>query len=567
MLKLFISYYKKHLRLFILDMLCASLFALVNLVTPYIVGVLIDDAIPSKNMEAIVTLSIVIVCFAFLSPIFRFIITYYGHMMGTKIERDMRIDLFKHLQRMDSKFFVDKRVGELMSRIIGDLRDISEFSHHGPEDLFLSILMIFGSLIIMITISPLLTLVIFILLLLTIFASGSRRKKMSKAFSKTRVSQADLNNQTENSLSGIAVVKSYTNEDFEIDRFVNTSFKYQDSWSEAYFESGVFSFFVVLGTKLILSLTLVFASVLAYRGYMTVGEVATFVLYITFFTGPINSLMSFVDQYQKGWSGFKRFYEILQVDDKIKGGSVEYVGLKESIVFKNVSFEYEEEKVIKNFSLEIPKNRSVALVGKTGVGKSTIAKLLPRFYDVTSGSVCIDGINIKDYDIQGLRDGIGYVEQDSYIFYGTILENILYGRPDASFEQVKEAAKLASLDEFIDSLEQGYNTDVGAKGIKLSGGQKQRLSLARMFLKQPDVLVLDEATSALDNKTELQVQKAIEKLCKNSTSLIIAHRLTTIENCDEICLLDENGIVERGTHEQLMDLKKEYYEMYMSASF
>ncbi len=567
MLKLFISYYKKHLRLFILDMLCASLFALVNLVTPYIVGVLIDDAIPSKNMDAIVTLSIVIVCFAFLSPIFRFIITYYGHMMGTKIERDMRIDLFKHLQRMDSKFFVDKRVGELMSRIIGDLRDISEFSHHGPEDLFLSILMIFGSLIIMITISPLLTLVIFILLLLTIFASGSRRKKMSKAFSKTRVSQADLNNQTENSLSGIAVVKSYTNEDFEIDRFVNTSFKYQDSWSEAYFESGVFSFFVVLGTKLILSLTLVFASVLAYRGYMTVGEVATFVLYITFFTGPINSLMSFVDQYQKGWSGFKRFYEILQVDDKIKGGSVEYVGLKESIVFKNVSFEYEEEKVIKNFSLEIPKNRSVALVGKTGVGKSTIAKLLPRFYDVTSGSVCIDGINIKDYDIQGLRDGIGYVEQDSYIFYGTILENILYGRPDASFEQVKEAAKLASLDEFIDSLEQGYNTDVGAKGIKLSGGQKQRLSLARMFLKQPDVLVLDEATSALDNKTELQVQKAIEKLCKNSTSLIIAHRLTTIENCDEICLLDENGIVERGTHEQLMDLKKEYYEMYMSASF
>lgn len=567
MYKLFISYYRKHLGLFMLDMTCATSLAFTNLLTPYIVGILVDEAIPDGNVNMMIKWGVVILVLAILAPVFTFVISYLGHMMGTKIERDMRIDLFKHYQTMDSKFFVEKRIGELISRLIGDLKDISEFSHHGPEDLFISALMLIGSLIILFTISPLLTSIILVILVLTLLFAGTRRKKMSRAFVKTRIYQADLNSQTENSLSGISVIKSYTNEEFEIDRFTEVSYQYQKGWGGAYFQMGVFQSVVTLGIKLMLAVTVVLGTYLAYNGTITPGEVSTFVLYIAFFTGPIKQLMSFVDQYQKGWSGFARFYNMLQVTDDIKSGDVEFDKLEDSIEFDNVSFSYGDEYIVKDFNLKIKKNSSVALVGKTGVGKSTIAKMIPRFYDTTAGSIKIDGVDIKNFTLDSLRGKVGYVEQDSYVFYGTIKENILYGKPEATMEEVVEAAKQASLDEFINSLEDGYETHVGSKGLKLSGGQKQRISLARMFLKKPDILVLDEATSALDNKTEVLIQNAIEKLSASCTSLIIAHRLTTIEQCDEICVLGPEGIMEQGTHQELMDLKGEYYEMYMSTSF
>ncbi len=566
MLKTFISYYRRHLGLFILDMGSATSLAVINLMVPYIVGLLIDDMIPNGNKTGMITLSVLILVLALLSPLLTFIVSYFGHVMGTKIERDMRIDLFKHFQKMDSKFFTNKRIGELMSRLIGDLRDISEFAHHGPEDLFISLIMLIGSLAVLFTVSWLLTAVIFIILVLTLIFAGSRRKKMSKAFANTRKYQADLNSQTENSLSGVSVTKSYTSEEYEINRFSNSSLNYQRSWGGAYFQAGVFSSVVTLGIKLMLALTLVIGTYLAANKTITPGQLATFILYISFFTAPIKSLMSFVDQYQKGWSGFSRFYEMLQVKDEVITGDKEFKSVSDKIEFKGIEFRYDHDtKILSDFTLDIHKNESVAIVGKTGVGKSTIAKLIPRFYDVTKGQILIDGVDIKDYSIKSLRGNVGYVEQDSYIFFGTIKDNILYGDLDATDEELIEAAKKASLDEFVNELPNKYDTIVGDRGIKLSGGQKQRISLARIFLKNPSVLVLDEATSALDNKTELAVQRSIEKLSENRTSLIIAHRLTTIENCDKICLVDENGISEMGTHEQLMSLKGKYFDMYTSA--
>ncbi len=566
MLKLFVSYYKRHYGLFFLDMTSATLLAMVNLTTPYIIGLIIDDAIPNHDIEQIKIYSLVIVLLMLLVPVLVFIISYYGHMMGTKIERDMRIDLFNHLHTLDNKFFVNKRIGELISRIVGDLRDISEFAHHGPEDLFLSILMIVGSLIIMLTISPLLTGVIFLLVVFTIVTTMGRRKRMANAFSETRVYQADLNSQAENCLSGISVVKSYANEEFEKQRFAGVSEGYQQSWARAYYQVGWFAAVIEFGLKITLAAAIVLGAYLAYNNHISAGQVSTFVLYVVFFQGPINKLTAFVDQYLKGFSGFKRFYEVMQLNGEIASGDVEYTQLQDEIELRNVGFSYGGEAVLDDISIKVKKNSSVALVGKTGVGKSTIAKLLPRLYDVSSGELLIDGVNIKDYTLGSLRNNIGYVEQESYIFYGTIKENILYGKPDATFEEVVRASKLASLDEFVNTLEDGYETSVGSKGMKLSGGQRQRISLARMFLKDPDILVLDEATSALDNKTEVLIQNAIDRLSKSCTSIIIAHRLSTIEKCDEIVVLDETGIVERGTHSELMELKGEYYEMHLRAS-
>ncbi len=567
MLKLFVSYYKRHYKLFILDMSCALLLAIINLLTPYLIGLIVDDAIPNHNLEQIKIMSIIIFVIMLLIPILIFIISYFGHMMGTKIERDMRTDLFNHLHTLDNKFFVEKRIGELMSRIVGDLRDISEFAHHGPEDLFISVFMIIGSLILMYTINPLLTGIIFLLLVFTVITTATRRTRMARAFTNTRTHQADLNSQTENCLSGISVVKSYANEDFEIERFSKVSSDYQKSWAKAYYQMGWFASVIEFGMKFTLAISIIIGAYLAYNGVISAGEVSTFVLYIVFFQGPVHKLTSFVDQYMKGFSGFKRFYELMQVNGEIESGCVEFKKLDGNIELKNVSFSYGNEPVLDNVSIKIEKNSSVALVGKTGVGKSTIAKLLPRLYDVSKGELLIDGANIKDYTLDSLRRKIGYVEQESYIFFGTIKENILYGRPDASDEEVINASKLASLDEFVNTLEYGYDTNVGSKGIKLSGGQRQRLSLARMFLKKPEILVLDEATSALDNKTELLIQDAIEKLSKSCTSVIIAHRLSTVEKCDVIYVLDETGIIESGSHEQLMSLKGEYYEMYLRASF
>ncbi len=567
MFRSFVRYYRNHLKLFLLDMSCATAIAIIDLSIPLMVKIFIDDAIPNNNYDLMKIIIIIAFIFLILSVVFHYIVSYYGHVMGTRIEKDMRQDLFEHFQKMDTKFFSEEQVGKLMSRLVGDLRDISEFSHHGPEDIFISFVMLIGSFIVLSTVNVVLTLILIVIVVIMVFFTRLRRVKMTKAFKKTREVHAELNSQIENSLSGISVVKAYTNEGYEKRRFANANNTYQGSWDRAYYEMGVFNSFMEFMLKFMTVIVITVGGFLAINGRMSTGELAAFILYISYFTSPLKRLISFFDQYQKGWSGFRRFFDMLQVEDEIKSGDLVFDKLESDIVFDNISFKYEDDYIVKDFNIEVKRNTSVALVGKTGVGKSTLAKLVPRFYDVNDGAILINNHNVKDYSLESLRSKIGYVEQDSYIFFGTILENIMYGRPDATFEEVREAAKKASLEEFIMTLEEGYDTQVGARGIKLSGGQKQRISLARMFLKNPEILVLDEATSALDNKTELLIQGSIEKLSENRTCLMIAHRLTTVENCDLIYVLGETGIIESGTHDELMNKKGEYYEMYISASF
>ncbi|MFV0499860.1 MAG: ABC transporter ATP-binding protein [Bacilli bacterium] len=565
MFKKFASYYKNHLKIFLLDMFCALGIAVIDLLVPIIFRIFMDDAIPNQNYDKLLNYSIVLVICLVLAVIFNYIVSYYGHVMGTRIEKDMRQDLFNHFQGMDMKFFSESQVGKLMSRLVGDLRDISEFSHHGPEDIFISAIMLVGSFIILATINVLLTFILLLILVIMLVITYVRKNRMSKAFRNTREVHANLNSQISNILSGIGVVKSYTNEEFEKERFLHFNGEYQESWDGAYYEMGVFTSIMHLMLKLMMYVVIILGGYLTMRGNMSIGDLAAFILYIAYFTSPIRRLIGFFDQYQKGWSGFTRFYEMLQVKDKIKDGEKEFIDFNEKINIKNASFSYDEEVIFSNLNIDIKKNSSVALVGKTGVGKSTIAKLIPRFYDLTSGEILIDNSNIKNFTLKSLRKQIGYVEQDSYIFFGTILENILYGNPKASYEEVVEASKLASLDDFINTLPDGYNSHVGENGVRLSGGQRQRVSLARMFLKNPKILVLDEATSALDNQTEVLIQKSIEQLSENRTSIIIAHRLTTVEKCDTIYLLGKDKILEKGSHQELMDRKGEYYELYMSA--
>lgn len=565
MYKKFFSYYRNHLRIFLIDIFASFSLAIIDLLVPIIFRIFIDDAIPNKDMDKIIGYSVVLVACLIFTVIFNYIVSYYGHVMGTRIEKDMRQDLFNHFQKMDMKFFSEEQVGKLMSRLVGDLRDISEFSHHGPEDVFISFIMLGGSFIILAMINIPLTIILLVILVVMLAYTRSRKTKMTKAFKCTREVHADLNNQISNILSGMSVVKSYTNEEYEKDRFALFNGEYQMSWDGAYYEMAVFTSIMNLMLKMMMYAVIIIGGVFTIKGYMSAGDLGAFVLYIAYFTSPIKRLIGFFDQYQKGWSGFTRFYDMLQVDDNVKSGNKIFTDFNDSIELKCADFAYEENHIFKSLDIEIKKNTSVALVGKTGVGKSTIAKLIPRFYDVSGGEVLIDGCNIKEFELESLRENIGYVEQDSYIFFGTILENILYGRPDASFEEVVASAKLASLDEFVETLPDKYDTNVGEKGVKLSGGQRQRVSLARMFLKNPKILVLDEATSALDNQTEVLIQKSIEYLSENRTSIIIAHRLTTIEHCDMIYLLGEDGIVEKGSHAELMDNKGAYYDLYMSA--
>ncbi len=565
MKKKFISYYRKHLGLFTLDMLCALVIALIELSIPFIVGIIIDDAVMNRDTNLVFKFGTLLGILIIIDFIMRFIVTYYGHMMGTRIEKDMRYDLFMHFQKMDIKFFTNEKVGRLMNRLVGDLRDISEFAHHGPEDIFLSLVMLIGSFVVLFSINSLLTLLLLAILLGMMIFTVLRRHKMMDAFRKTRIYQAELNSQVENSLSGMAVMKAYTNESYELNKFEESNFDFQQSWVGAYFQMGIFNSTMNFALKIITVLTVVFGGYLAINAHISYGNYASFILYVTYFTAPLKTLISFFDHLQKGYSGFERFYEMILKDDEVKSGDLSFTKFEKDISFVDASFKYEDELIFNKLSFTILKNESVALVGKTGVGKSTIAKMLPRFYDLTTGELLIDGCDIKNYKLDELRQKIGYVQQDAHIFYGTIKENILYGNVNASDDEVRVAAKLAHLDEFVESLPKKYETEVGERGLKLSGGQKQRLSLARIFLKNPDILVFDEATSALDNETEKFIQKSIAKLSENRTTLIIAHRLTTIKNVDKIYLLGDDGFIEVGSHDELMANKHEYYHLYMAA--
>ncbi|WP_238884211.1 ABC transporter ATP-binding protein [Clostridium sp. YIM B02551] len=568
MIKDFIKYYKPHKKLFIMDLFCAFLAAICDLFYPMITRGIINDYVPNKNLRLLVTWTIALLFIYILKLGLNYFVEYWGHVVGVRMQGDMRRDIFKHLQKLPFKYFDDNKTGVIMSRIINDLMDISELAHHGPEDLFLSIIMLIGSFIILCTINVKLTLITFAFIPFLLIFAIKKRMKMANAFKETRVKIGEVNASLENSVSGIRVSRAFTNRAYEIEKFEEGNKAFESAREFAYkamaeFFSGM-NFIVDFLNLTVLSL----GGFFTFKGYISVGDYVAYLLYIKMFMDPIKRLINFVEQLQSGMTGFERFKEIMEVsEEEDLNNAIEIKDVKGQITFDNVSFKYDDEEthVLKELSLNINQGQTVALVGPSGGGKTTLCHLVPRFYEVDEGDIFIDNINIKNINRDSLRKNIGLVQQDVFLFTGTIYENILYGNPDASEEEVIEAAKRANIHDFIMSLPDGYNTYIGEKGLKLSGGQKQRMSIARVFLKNPKILILDEATSALDNTTELIIQKSLEELAKGRTTLIVAHRLSTIKNADEIVVLTAEGIAEKGNHQELLSKNGIYTSLYSAS--
>lgn len=565
MLKKFISYYKPYRKLFALDMSCAFLIAAIDLAFPLIARQFINDIIPNGKLRIFYIFIIALLILAVIRAVLNYIIDYWGHIVGTRMERDMRRDLFEHLQTLSFDYFDNIKTGHLMSRIVNDLREISELAHHGPEDLFISLVMLIGSFIILTTIEWRLTLIIYSFLPLLIWYATLKRKKMTAAFRSVRKRIANVNAQLENSISGIRVAKSFTNEEYEIEKFDEGNREFNSSREFAYKAMAEFFAGIFFLSNILNIITLSVGGFFVYRGYINTGDLVAYLLYINFFLQPIRKLTNFTQQFQNGMTGFERFVEIMKVKASIvdKEDAVTLKEIKGKIEFKNVAFKYSEEKfVLSNINLIINPGETMALVGPSGGGKTTLCQLIPRFYEVTKGEILIDGINVKDVKIKSLRENIGMVQQDIFLFTGTIKENILYGKPGAKDTEVIKAAKNANIHDFILSLPERYDSYIGEKGIKLSGGQKQRISLARAFLKNPAILILDEATSALDSEAEIIIQQALEKLTMGRTVLVIAHRLSTIKNANQIVVLTDEGIKEKGNHDELITRDGLYAKLY-----
>ncbi|MCR1933334.1 ABC transporter ATP-binding protein [Clostridium tepidum] len=563
MLKEFISYYKPHKKLFILDMIAAFIVALCDLFYPMITRQIINDIIPNGKIRLLFFWAISLLIIYIMKYFLNHFIQYWGHMVGVRMQADMRKKVFNHLQTLPFKYFDENKTGVIMSRIINDLMEISELAHHGPEDLFISIIMLIGSFIILCTINVPLTIISFAFIPILVWFSMKNRLKMEKAFMDSRVKIGDLNAELENSIAGIRVSKAFTNRNYENEKFDKGNKKFVSARQMAYksmadYFSGMYFFIDILDL-----IVLVAGGYFVYKKLINFGDLVAYLLFIKMFMTPIRKLISFVEQYQSGVTGFQRYRQLLKVKPEVdKEGVKDLKNVKGSIEFKNVSFKYDEDTHILNgLSFKIKEGKTLALVGPSGGGKTTLCNLIPRFYDIDNGDILIDNHSIYDVTIGSLRKNIGIVQQDVFLFTGTIAENILYGNPEATHEEVEKAAKLANIHEFIEGLPEGYNTYVGERGIKLSGGQKQRLSIARVFLKNPPILILDEATSALDNATEYLIQKSLEKLSNGRTTIVVAHRLSTIKNADEIIVLTDKGIEERGTHEELLSLGGIYSEL------
>ena len=565
MLKKFISYYKPYWKLFALDMSCAFLIAAIDLAFPLITRQFINDTIPNGKLRIFYIFIIALLILAVVRAVLNYIIDYWGHIVGTRMERDMRRDLFEHLQTLSFDYFDNIKTGHIMSRIVNDLREISELAHHGPEDLFISLVMLIGSFIILTIIEWRLTFIIYSFLPLLIWYATLKRKKMTAAFRSVRKRIADVNAQLENSISGIRVAKSFTNEEYEIEKFDEGNREFNSSREFAYKVMAEFFAGIFFLSNILNIITLSVGGFFVYRGYINIGDLVAYLLYINFFLQPIRKLTNFTQQFQDGMTGFERFVEIMKVKPSIidKEDAITLKEIKGKIEFKNVAFKYSEKKfVLSNINLAIMPGETMALVGPSGGGKTTLCQLIPRFYEVNDGEILADGINLKDIKIKSLREKIGLVQQDIFLFTGTIKENILYGKPDAEDTEVVEAAKNANIHDFIMSLPEGYDSYIGEKGIKLSGGQKQRISLARAFLKNPAILILDEATSALDSEAEIIIQQALEKLTVGRTVLVIAHRLSTIKNANQIVVLTDEGIKEKGNHDELIAKDGLYTKLY-----
>lgn len=568
-LKKMISYYKPYLHIFWADMFFATLSAGVALVIPLVVRYVTSTLIYCEAdviLHQMVYIAIGLFALLAVDCYSRFFIGNYGHVMGAKMEYDMRQEIFEHMQKLSFSFYDDAKVGQLMSRITSDLFDITELLHHGPENIILSVLKIVGAFVILMNINGWLVLAAFIVLPFMFAFAFLLNKKMRGAFKRNREKIAEINAQIEDNLSGIRVVKSFANEDIEAEKFKIGNDGFLAAKKNSYHYMGSFQAGVGVFTTLIqVNVILVGGILIAYQK-VDISDLITFLLYIGVFTDPIRTLVDFTEQFQNGYTGFERFREIMNIQPDIEDAkdAVVLPHVKGDITFENVSFQYQEnqENVLNHINLQVPAGAYMALVGSSGAGKTTLCSLIPRFYDVTDGRILVDGQDIRKVTLKSLRDQIGMVQQDVYLFAGTIMENIRYGKPDATEAEVIEAAKSANAHEFIMSFPDGYETDIGQRGIKLSGGQKQRLSIARVFLKNPPILIFDEATSALDNESEKVVQDSLEKLAKNRTTFVIAHRLTTIQNAEKILVLTEEGIAESGTHEELLRKGGVYEKLY-----
>lgn len=563
MLKKFVSYYKPYKKLFFLDLFVATISALCDLFYPMITREIANNSIPNREIRAIGIFAGILLVIYLIKMLCAYFMQYWGHLVGVGMQADMRRDIYKHLQNLPIRYFDNNQTGSIMSRIVNDLQDISELAHHGPEDLFISFFMIIGAFAMLIRINIQLTLIIFCLLPLILLYSMFQRKRLLAVFMKTREKTGDINARLQNSISGIRVSKAFVINENERERFEKDNQKFVEAKSKSYKIMAEYTAGVGFLTDLLDYVVLIFGGLFTYWGKIGIGDFLAYLLYIKIFTQPIKRLIAFVEQFQNGMSGFKRFMELIgEEEEGDKVDAIDMGKVEGEIDLQNVSFDHEDKSVLKNISLKISKGKMLALVGPSGGGKTTLCNLIPRFYNIKSGDIKIDGKSIYDVKLESLRKNIGIVQQDVFLFTGTIKENILVGNSEATDEEVMIAAKKANIHDLIMEMPEGYNTFVGERGVKLSGGQKQRIAIARIFLKNPPILILDEATSALDNITERLIQNSLEELCKGRTTIVVAHRLSTIQNADEIIVLTDNGIEERGTHQELLANKGFYHKLY-----
>lgn len=567
MLKRFISYYKPHIPLFILDMFCALVVALCNLVYPRIASNIVERfETGNKQIDALIISAVVLAAVYILKAICQYIVGYYGHLVGVKMQCDMRRDLFNKYERLPFSYFDDHKTGDLLSRLTTDLWDVSELAHHGPENLFLAVLMFIGAFAVLSSINLELTLIMFSIVPFIVLFTILSRRKMSRAMKNSRKQMSEINSVVENSVGGIRETKAYAAEEYERCKFNSTNILFRQYRGEAMKAIGSFdSIMNFLQDILYLTIVLV-GGYFLFENRLTAAQFTAFLLYISMFLNPIQRFVALFQQLQEGMSGFGRFCEIMEATEEVDTGDTVISEIKGDLTFEKVSFGYSSDEegrmVISDLSLHIPAGRTLALVGPSGGGKSTLCHLIPRFYEISEGRILLDGVDTKDITLNSLRKNIGIVSQTVFLFDGSVRDNIAYGTEGATDDEIIEAAKKANIHEYVSTLPSGYNTHVGERGVKLSGGQRQRIAIARVFLKNPKLLILDEATSALDNATEMQIQASLEELSRGRTVIVVAHRLSTVKNADEIVVLDSEGIVERGTHDELLSRGGEYKKLY-----
>ena len=564
LLSRFAAYYKPHKKLFSMDMGASLLVSMIGIVYPIVTRTMLNDLIPNRNYRMVVIFGMTLLGLYIAKMLLNYFIQYQGHMMGVRMQAQMRSDMFSHLEKLPYSFYDNHETGKIMSRMTNDLFDVSELAHHGPENLIISVISIVASFIYLSTINIWLTLIIFACVPFLVIISYNLRNKMRKAFKETRLALADINASLESSISGIRVTKAFTNADKEQEKFEEGNQRFQEARKDSYSAMGKFHSGNTFVTDIFNVVVLIAGGFFLYSGDIQFGDYSAFIVSVNMFIGPVMTLINFMEQFENGITGFERFCEIMDAEpEKDSAGAADAGELQGHIEFRDVTYGYDDTKdVLRNVSLNIEKGKKYALVGPSGGGKTTICHLIPHFYEVESGEILIDGKDIHTMSLGSLRRNIGIVQQDIYLFNDTMKENIRYGKLDATDEEIIEAAKRANIHDYIMTLPEGYDTKIGERGVRLSGGQKQRLSIARVFLKNPPILILDEATSALDNTTEILIQQALDELCEGRTTLVVAHRLSTIKNADEIAVVSDGVIAEQGTHDQLLALDGIYADLY-----